>query len=115
MFYIANETDACKTKEKTPFILTKEIYQKLKDFGVSWNFRPYVMEKSDLFEFETGKLQLEVFIIRRNVCIDTVLAVLGHPFPQDIERRLLTCTQNYHRKKQPSLQRVLEALINFEV
>lgn len=95
LFYIVDENSRCPLQDEAPLEIAKMIYMKLQEFATRWNFKPYVLEKADLFEFEDEKYGFNVFITRRKISIDTVLALLGQPFSNDISEWIITCTQNF--------------------
>ncbi|XP_053398711.1 uncharacterized protein LOC123558119 [Mercenaria mercenaria] len=96
IFYLADERGSYMCGNITPLEITGLAYQKLLEFALSWNFKPYVLHKYDLFDFEPESSNFDVFIIRRKVCIETVLAILGKRLPQNFINWIKTCKRNYY-------------------
>ncbi|XP_045203203.2 uncharacterized protein LOC123556503 [Mercenaria mercenaria] len=97
IFYLADDfRGAHMCGNTTPLEIARLAYQKLLDFALSWNFRPYVLHKYDLFDFEPGNSYFDVFIIRRKVCIEMVLAILGKRLPQNFMDWIKICERNYY-------------------
>ncbi|XP_053400099.1 uncharacterized protein LOC123557769 [Mercenaria mercenaria] len=97
LFYVADEIQTqCTSLDKSYLQITILVYQKLLDFAASWNFQPYILQSSELFELARGNSYFEVFISRMIICINVVLAILGQQFPKenDVKTLLDTCRKN---------------------
>jgi hypothetical protein len=85
-FLVAEDSGLDISETITPLEITTLIYKKLAELSKSWSLKPYLLPQVRLLEYGSKDIYAlrdkYSILLKRKVCLDVVLGILGEPLPQ---------------------------------
>jgi hypothetical protein len=85
-FLVADDLGLDISETTTPLEITTLIYKKLAELSKAWSLKPYLLPHVHLLEYgpevSYSIRSKYTILLKRKVCLDVVLGILGEPLPQ---------------------------------
>ncbi|XP_060561997.1 uncharacterized protein LOC132721673 [Ruditapes philippinarum] len=85
-FFVAEDLGLDISETTTPLDITTLIYKKLAELSKSWSLKPYLLPHLRLLEYgrehSYSHKSKHTILLKRKVCLDVVLGILGEPLPK---------------------------------